>query len=104
MCGSVGTKLRSHSGNEKANSKVKTPILPHTNVSFRAGQINQLILLADAQFLGLGISGHPRALRSSANNSGHTQGRSEKSGRERPGNPTQLCDVVGQKIVGHTIF
>ncbi len=53
MCGSIGTKLRSHSGNEKANSKVKTPILPHTNFSFRAGQITQLISLVDAQFLGM---------------------------------------------------
>ena len=45
--------MRSLSGNEKENGKVGSPILPHTNFSLRAGQINQLILLVDAQFLGM---------------------------------------------------
>ena len=45
--------MRSHSGKEKKTGKVHSPILPHTNFSLRAGQINQLILLVDAQFLGM---------------------------------------------------
>ena len=45
--------MRSHSGKEKKTGKVHSPILPHTNFSLRAGQINQLILIVDAQFLGM---------------------------------------------------
>ena len=45
--------MRSHSGKEKKTGKVHSPVLSHTNFSLRAGQINQLILLVDAQFLGM---------------------------------------------------
>ena len=45
--------MRSHSGNEKKTGKVHSLILPQTNFSLRAGQINQLISLVDAQFLGM---------------------------------------------------
>ena len=45
--------MRSLSVNEKENGKVGSPILPHTNFSLRAGQMNQLILLVDGQFLGM---------------------------------------------------
>ena len=34
-------------------AKIDSPILSHTNFSFRVGQINQLILLVDTQFLGM---------------------------------------------------
>ena len=36
-------------------------------------------------------SGHPRALRSSTNDSGHTQGHSEKVVGFWPANPPKLC-------------
>ncbi len=35
------------------NGKVTSPILSHSDLSFRAGQINQLILLVDTPFLGM---------------------------------------------------
>ena len=55
--------MRSRSRREKRNGKVTSPILPHTNFSFRAGQINQLILLVDTPFLGMGWMEYDRVFR-----------------------------------------
>ena len=77
----------------------------HTSI-MGIGTINPLLTI-DAYLrhknvmLFLGIYGHSRALRSSANDSGHTQGCSEKH-RSAFGPPTpQIC---GAKIVAHAQF